>query len=277
MANFCTNCGTPLTEGMQFCPKCGAPVCDGAVAAPAAPQPEQQTEPQQPEQPPQPDAQPSQPEQPAYDTSRDTIKRKSHRLFTGYYWPCVGALFLAALVIYGLPYAPWAKALSIFILPPLIVGRAMFCLKVYRGEKPGAETLFDPFKRYGHNLGGILWMLLFIFLWSLLLVIPGIIKSIAYCFTIWLLEDYPTLPARDALKMSMKLTKGHKWEIFVMNVSFFGWGLLCLFTAGLLAIFYVGPYMRVSLSGLYDEIRKQALAAGVVTEAELRGEAPLAQ
>lgn len=286
MANFCTNCGTPLTEGMQFCPKCGAPVFAGAPSEPAEQQPAPQTDPapqqteqtpppaQQPE--PRPDAQQSQPEPPAYDTSRAAIKRKAHKLFTAYYWPCVGILFLAMVMLYGLPNAPYIRALGIFIIPPLAIGRAMFCLKVYRGEKPGPEELFEPFKRYGHNLGGILWMTLFIILWSLLLVVPGIIKGFAYCFTTCLLEDYPTLPAKDALKMSMKLTKGHKMDIFVMSLSFIGWGLLCFVTAGLVMIFYAGPYFNISLAGLYDEVRKEALANGRVTEAQLKGEAPLA-
>ena len=270
MANFCTNCGAPLTEGMQFCPKCGTPASAGVPAArqpaPASQQPAQT--PPQSEQP--------RPEPPSYDTSRAAVKRRAHRLFTSYYWPCVGTLVLAAILLYGLPSAPYVKALCIFILPLLAVGRAMFCLRVYRGEKPCPGELFEPFKRYGHNLGGMLWMALFIILWSLLLVIPGIIKGFAYCFTTCLLEDYPTLPARDALKMSMKLTKGHKMDIFVMTLSFFGWGLLSVITAGIVMIFYAGPYFNISMAGLYDEVRREALATGVVTEAQLRGEEPLA-
>jgi uncharacterized membrane protein len=277
MADFCSKCGTPLTPDMQFCPKCGEPVNAGA-AEQAAPQPEVTETPAQPA----PESAPVQqaPEaakpQITYNTDRGSIKQNAKKQFSAHYWPCVGAIFVSGLLIYGTGFIPLVVAVCFLISLPMMVGRARFCLKAYRGEKPDLGTIFDGFKHYGHNLGGMLWMYLFIFLWSLLFLIPGIIKGLAYYFTPYLLEDYPTLPAQEALKVSMKLTNGHKWEIFVMGLSFIGWGILCALTAGILAVFYVGPYFNISLAGLYEENKNAALANGVVTESQLKGEAPLA-
>lgn len=278
MADFCTKCGAPLTPDMQFCPKCGAPV----VGEPAKPegseqaaQPAAQPEPQQPAQTVQQVVDINKPQR-AYDTDRGSIKQNAKKRLSAHYWPCVGALFVSGLLIYGPGCIPLVMAVCFLISMPMMVGKARFCLRTYRGEKPDIGTIFDGFKHYGHNLGGMLWMYLFIFLWSLLFLIPGIIKGLAYYFTTYLLEEYPTLPAQEALKVSMKLTSGHKWEIFVMGLSFIGWGILCALTAGILAVFYVGPYMNISFAGLYEETKNAALATGVITEAQLRGEAPLA-
>jgi uncharacterized membrane protein len=161
----------------------------------------------------------------------------------------------------------------------MMVGRARFCLKAYRGEKPDLGTIFDGFKHYGHNLGGMLWMYLFIFLWSLLFLIPGIIKGLAYYFTPYLLEDYPTLPAQEALKVSMRLTKRTQMgDVFVMGLSFIGWGILCALTAGhprgLLCQAHISRTFRLPDS--MRRIKSAALANGVVTESQLKGEAPLA-
>ena len=104
-------------------------------------------------------------------------------------------------------------------------------------------------------------------------MIPGIIKAISYALTPYILADCKNVRATDALKLSMRMMEGHKWEYFVLGLSFIGWMLLTSLTGGLLYVFYVGPYMNNTFAGYYAERKAAALAEGTVTQAQLAGEA----
>jgi uncharacterized membrane protein len=164
--------------------------------------------------------------------------------------------------------------LALLLGGPIAVGLNYFFVKNVRGERDelSVTTPFtEAFKNYPRKLGGSLWMGLFVFLWALLLVIPGIIKGISYSMTQYLLADCPNVKARDALKLSMRMMNGHKWEYFVMGLSFLGWILLSALTLGILSVFYVDPYMRSSFAEYYLELRDEALRTGVITQGQLDG------
>jgi uncharacterized membrane protein len=154
-------------------------------------------------------------------------------------------------------------------VPPLTVGFAWFNIKVYKGQQADISDAFSGFNDFGRSIGGILWMWLFMILWSLLFIIPGIVKSMAYPMTPYILADSKNVSATDALKLSMRMTQGYKGEIFVMILSFLGWAILSAMTCGLLWIFYVGPYWKASFAGLYQELRANAIAKGVIRPEEL--------
>ena len=157
---------------------------------------------------------------------------------------------------------------------PITVGLNCFFVKNVRGEREelSVTTPFtEAFKNFPRKLGGSLWMGLFVFLWALLLVIPGIIKGISYSMTQYILADCPNVKARDALKLSMRMMNGHKCEYFVMGLSFLGWILLSALTLGILSVFYVDPYMRSSFAEYYLELRDEALRTGAITQGQLDG------
>ena len=207
---------------------------------------------------------------------RAEIKRQAKDNFIKYYWPCVAASLLVGLVIGTLSSLSGGIA-TLILGPSFYIGYNMFSLSVYRGEPKDPGSMFsEAFENFGHKLGGYLWMELFIFLWSLLFFIPGIIKSLSYAMTPYLLDDCKNLRAQDALKVSMRMMKGHKWELFVFHLSFLGWILLSMLTLGILSIFLVSPYQNTALAGYYEERKKSALEEGVITEAELNGEAAIA-
>ena len=89
--------------------------------------------------------------------------------------------------------------------------------------------------------------------------------------TPYILSDCPNVKAKDALKLSMRIMKGKKGRLFVFYLSFIGWGLLSCLTAGILGIFYVGPYMQSSMAVWYLEAREDALRNGVITLGQLEG------
>jgi uncharacterized membrane protein len=207
--------------------------------------------------------------------TRQEIKAIAKQNFSANYWVCVGATVLAFVVIGAASgVSSFVGGLgALFVAPHMMVGLQYFTLLIYRDSQP-TPTIEDMFKTgfsdYGRKLGGMLWMYLFIYLWSMLLVVPGIIKAIAYSFTPYILAEYPNVSATEALKISMRMTKGHKGKIFMMSLSFFGWFLLSGFTLGLVGIFFANPYFYTATAGLYDELKQVALAEGTVTLTELQ-------
>ncbi len=158
---------------------------------------------------------------------------------------------------------------AILILPPMLIGLYIYFLGAWRNEAPPFEALFSGFRQYTQSLATVFLMGLFTFLWSLLFLIPGIIKSFSYSMAPYLAADYPDISASQALKVSNAITKGHKMDIFVMQLSFIGWSMLSGLTFGILMILFVGPYMQLSMAGLYDALLQEALDRGVINEADL--------
>lgn len=197
--------------------------------------------------------------------SRPDIKALAKSKFMAQFGISVGAAALFMLFSNAVP-----GLAHLLIMPPMTVGYSYFCLQIYVGEKGDIGEMFKAgFGNYPRNLGGVLWMYLFIWLWSLLFFIPGIIKAISYSMTPYLLADCPNVPATEALKISMRMTRGYKGEIFVMGLSFIGWMILSGLTFGILYLVYTGPYMNTSFAGLYKELKENALQSGVVSPQEL--------
>jgi len=212
---------------------------------------------------------------------RVQVKTNAKAALKANYWPIVGWLVLAAVILSasgGLCAAYIGIAAVIIVTPVITTGTALFSYRAYLGRKAGSDELFGGFHNLGHVIGGVWWMMLFQYLWTLLFIIPGIIKGIAYSMTPFILADQPEVGAQDALKLSMAMTNGHKSEIFVMYLSFIGWSLLGALTAGILDVFYVTPYMTLTLGGYYDELKRAWQAEHPAETAETAApEAPAAE
>ncbi|MCL2720922.1 MAG: DUF975 family protein [Treponema sp.] len=142
--------------------------------------------------------------------------------------------------------------------------------KIYNNEKAAVGMMFSGLKiNFFRKLGGMLWMILWIYIWMLLLIIPGIVKYFAYYFTSYILAVHPKVTALEAIKISMRITQGYKWEIFIFTLSWLGWLLLSVLTCGILYLLYVGPYYLTAEAGLFYEMRNKALADGRITHEEL--------
>ncbi len=192
---------------------------------------------------------------------RRQIKEKGLSMFKAQYWPVVGILVLITLICAGagsLNLMPMIGiAVTAVVAAFACVGSAWFCLQVYRGEQAKIETVFTPFNNFAHVLGGFWYMMLFQILWSMLFIIPGIIKGIAYSMAPYILVDKPEIPATEVLEESMRMTDGHKAEIFVFYLSFLGWILLSVITFDIVGIFYAFPYMQVSAAGIYETLKAE--------------------
>ncbi len=107
--------------------------------------------------------------------------------------------------------------------------------------------------------------MLFIVLWSLLLIIPGIVKAVAYSMTKYILAENEHIGGKKAIQLSMRITDGLRMDIFVFFLRFIGWAILTGITLGLLGI-YTTPYINTSIAGLYHELKQEAIARGAVSE-----------
>ena len=154
-----------------------------------------------------------------------------------------------------------ANVLLLFlVMVPLGIGyyQAFKVLFTDGDNKLTANCFRLSFGNYFKNVAAYLLMCLFIFLWTLLLIIPGIIKALAYSMTPFILKDFPELSVNQAINLSQKMMKGHKFDYFWLGLSFIGWILLGLLTLGIGYIWLI-PYMYTSYAAFYEEVKKEYL------------------
>lgn len=168
----------------------------------------------------------------------------------------IGILFLCTLVLALL--GTFANILPVIgaslLIPVISFGLTLNYMAVVAGQKATVGRLFEGFNNFGS-----VWCMnflrgLFVFLWTLLFYIPGFVKAIAYSFAPFILADNPGMTARESIKESKRMTKGHKGEIFVLYLSFFWWWLLGGITFGL-AYIYVVPYMSATIVNYYNFLK----------------------
>lgn len=160
---------------------------------------------------------------------------------------------------------------TIFISGPIMVGRKRFMMQS-REYDTEFSTLFSGFnsQEFGNNVKVMLVRDIKIALWTFLLIIPGIVKSYEYYFVPYILAENPDLPKDKVFAISKEMTRGYKWDIFVLELSFFGWYLLGAFCL-VIGSYFVMPYPEATLAELYAAQRAHVLSAGIVGEDELRG------
>ena len=155
--------------------------------------------------------------------------------------------------------------LRILLWNPLEVG----CQRFYLNCKTDNSTLKDmlfAFKNHYAHIGVVmLFRTVFLLLWSLLLIIPGIVKAYEYMMIPYILADDPSISRTDAFSQSKAMMDGNKWNAFVLDLSFIGWILLSSVTLGIVGIFYTTPYIHLTHAELYHSLKAQC-ANPTVTE-----------
>ena len=170
------------------------------------------------------------------------------------------------LVMNQIPVSPIfvRVALAIYMLGmplvfmPLNLGYTYAANRLYvEGDCRLVGNMFrDGFGRWGRNAWGLFLVGFFTSLWSLLLIVPGIVKFYAYSMTPYILIDNPELSANQAINLSKKMMKGHKFDLFFLQLSFIGWIFLSIFTLGT-ALLWVIPYMTTAQAAFYQDLKKE--------------------
>ena len=181
------------------------------------------------------------------------------------YWYAVLLLVIITAISAALSGATMGS-LAILALP-MSYAFAVEILKLSReGKQPQIENLFTVYRDNLQKSFLVPFLVaLFVFLWSLLLVIPGIIMAYAYSMTIFISNDNPELSAMDAIKKSRELMNGHKMDLFLLDLSFIGWILLACLTMGIGFIF-LQPYIDTAHAEFYRELIEEIKADAPVEE-----------
>ena len=160
-------------------------------------------------------------------------------------------------------------ALSVFLINVFTIGGCTFFLSS-RMRPTKIDAIIFGFK--GNYKNVVLTMFLkdlYIWLWSLLLIIPGIIKSYEYRMVDYLLAENPHMDNKRAFELSSKMMEGEKMNAFLLDLSFIGWDLLNVCTCGILGLFFLNPYKNHTKAGLYVALRTKALEQGLTNNEEL--------
>lgn len=149
---------------------------------------------------------------------------------------------------------------SLFVLLPLAVGYSnSMRVLLETGDNRLTNNSFNlGFGNWLHVVWGMILSTIYIFLWTLLLIIPGIIKSYSYALTPYILVEHPEMSANEAIEESMRLMDGHKFDLFYLQLSFIGWAILSILSLGL-GFFWLIPYQMTAQAAFYRDIKNEAM------------------
>lgn len=158
------------------------------------------------------------------------------------------ATFLASLI------PGVGMVVSLIVTPAFALSTVRIYLLVVRGGTPEVKDAFTGFDDFFSAFKVTLLVGLYTFLWSLLFIVPGIIKSYSYSMSLFVLAENKGKSARECIAESKAMMEGHKMELFVLDLSFIGWYLLCSLTCGL-ATLYVAPLLNATHANVYETIK----------------------
>ena len=151
-----------------------------------------------------------------------------------------------------------AQGLVTILLLPLAWGYAVFFLRLIRQENIDYGRLFDGFSDYFRIFVAELLKGIYVLLWSLLLIVPGIIKTYSYAMTEFILKDNPEISGEKAICESMRMMQGHKMQLFLLDLSMIGWLILSLLTLGI-GLLFLYPYYYSAHAHFYEDLKAQEL------------------
>lgn len=160
---------------------------------------------------------------------------------------------LIYVLITGLASSFGFGIVELLIFGPFELGLAAIALKVVEKQDIKIEDMFSGFKDFVKSFVLGILIFIFVFLWSLLLIVPGIIMAFAYSMSFFIMKENPELSANEARKKSIELMRGNKWKYFCLMFSFIGWILLSILTFGILLLWVV-PCMQTASAEFYKNL-----------------------
>lgn len=168
----------------------------------------------------------------------------------------------------------YSSSIITLLLIPFTIAASGYYLNHIRGFNPEWKSLYkEGIDNYGSYLVTGVLVNVFTFLWSLLFVVPGIIKALAYSQAKYVIHDNPRLKGKEAIEISKRMTNGFKGDLFSMYLSFIGWYILVGLTGGILSI-YVTPYVETTAAMYYENLKRYSIENGIVAP-EAFGIAPV--
>jgi uncharacterized membrane protein len=145
---------------------------------------------------------------------------------------------------------------ALLINGALFLGLSIYFLKLIRKEEHSFDDAFSGFNHFGNALGVYFLSGLFIFLWTMLLIIPGIIKALAYSQTFYILADHPELGPLECITLSRRMMKGAKGKLFAMGFGFALLIMLAIFLTLGIGMLWLGPFIKTSRAQFYQDLKE---------------------
>lgn len=180
------------------------------------------------------------------------IKQKARKALQGNWFGAVCMFFLFVVLLAILD----ATGIGVLFSGLIFFGYSMFSLQLVKTKKCSLGAFLGGiFTRFFKRWGATLLVSLYTFLWTLVFLIPGFVKSYSYAMTPYIMMEKPDMGINDAITKSRQMMNGHKWQLFCLDLSFTGWMLLSIFTLGI-ALIWVWPYYSTARAAFFKEIKK---------------------
>ena len=193
------------------------------------------------------------------------LMKKARESLKGKWGKAIGATLMSLILIIpiGLSFAistpivsPGIRLITnLFLNPVFNVGFALFWLVIARQKNSKISQVFSGFKIFWKCFAANFMMIVFILLWTLLLIVPGIMAIFSYSMTFFVIADNHKIGPIDAISQSKKIMYGHRWKLFCLGWRFFWWNLLCLLSLGVGYLWLI-PYIGTSFACFYDDIKQ---------------------
>ncbi|MDP4266967.1 MAG: DUF975 family protein [Bacteroidota bacterium] len=178
----------------------------------------------------------------------------------------IGTCLVFILIQSIFRFIPYLGFIIIIIIRgPLSIGLNRFLLSISRRQEAEIGMLFSEFNNFKRAFLAYLLLIVYILLYTLLLIVPGIIKAYSLSQTFFILADNPSIGYNEALKSSERMMQGNKLRYFYLHCRFIGWILLSLLTLGIGLIWLI-PYIRISIAGFYDDLKENTIIDQPFTE-----------
>lgn len=188
-------------------------------------------------------------------TENKVLMMQARESLKGKWVVAITMVLVYTVIIIGLRFIPYVGALVVALVSgPITFGLTLFWINISRNHEAKLSDISAGQGRYIDLIVTKILISWFTFLWTLLLIIPGIIASISYSMTYYIMVDDPEIKPMAAINKSKAMMYGYKWKFFYLNLRFLGWALLCLLTVGI-GFLWLVPYMQVSIAKFYDDIK----------------------
>lgn len=195
-------------------------------------------------------------------TDNSVLMEMARQSLRGKWALAIGTFLVYSIIMGSFGALQRAGIVALLVAGPMMLGAAGFSLTLSRGGDARLEQIFDGFRTYATALATHLLMVLYIILWSLLLIIPGIIAALSYSMAFYILVDEPTLAPQQVLNKSKVMMYGYKWKLFALFMWFLLLALLCILTLGI-GFLWLIPYMHITVAKFYDDLKTSSVASNL--------------
>jgi len=200
-------------------------------------------------------------------TENSVLMTQARQALKGRWGEAIGATVVSILIPLTAQMVPRVGGLLSFLISgPIMVGLAGFFLTISRKQEPVFSQIFAGFRKFRVSLGAYLFQCVFVLLWMLLLIIPGIVAALSYAMTYYIISENEAVGPLAAIAKSKAMMRGNRWKFFCLGCRFLGWAVLSLLTLGI-GFLWLLPYMNTAFAQFYDDLTPTAAEiAGSVRE-----------